>query len=127
MTIGATSGSSIRSDTLTISAGRSAVRAPPQQVQLTRTVRHDLIGVVAERPAVTLVTGLGAAGLGLLALLLAIRGGRLGGGARGLLRSLQPQHQLDQLLLAQTLKIAAAHLTRESANSAPRKGVGNYF
>ncbi|WP_238193835.1 hypothetical protein [Methylobacterium frigidaeris] len=37
------------------------------------------------------------------------------------LRPLQAQHQFDQFLLAQTLKIAAAHLTRESAKSAPGK------
>ena len=60
------------------------------------------------------------------ALLLAIGRGRLGRGARGLLWPLQPQHQLDQLFAAQPFKVAAAHLTRESAKSVPRKGVGNY-
>src|SRR4051794_33908801 len=49
----------------------------------------------------------------------------LGGGARGLLRPLQAQHQLDQLFLAQTLKIAAAHPALESAKAASLKGVGN--
>jgi hypothetical protein len=93
---------------------------------LTRAVGHDLVGVGAERAAIPLVTGLGAARLGLVALLLAVGGGRLGGGARGLLRALQAQHQLDQLLLAQTLKIAAAHLTRESAKSAPGKRLGEH-
>jgi Arc/MetJ family transcription regulator len=43
------------------------------------------------------------------------------------LRPLQSQHQLDQLFLAQTLKIAAAHDNRESAKPALRKGLGNYF
>jgi len=43
-----------------------------------RTMLDDRIGIGAQHPAVTLVTGLGAAGLGLLALLLAIRRGRLG-------------------------------------------------
>src|SRR5918995_2556714 len=81
-----------------------------------------LIGRVADDPAVPLVPGLGAAGLGALALILAIGRGRLGRGARGLLRTLQPQHQLDQLLLAQTLKIAAAHECRESAIRLRRKG-----
>jgi hypothetical protein len=42
------------------------------------------------------------------------------------LRPLQSQHQLDQLFLAQTLKIAAAHDNRESAKPALRKGLGNY-
>jgi hypothetical protein len=42
------------------------------------------------------------------------------------LRPLQPQHQLNQLFLAQTFKIAAAHTSRESANPSWRKGLGNY-
>jgi circadian clock protein KaiC len=69
---------------------------------------------------------LGATGLGLIPPLLTIGRGRLGGGARGLWRTLQPQHQLNQLFLAQTFKIAAAHPSRESANPASRKGLGNY-
>src|SRR4051812_25408895 len=81
----------------------------------------DSVGHLAHLPAMALMTRLGPAGLGLLAPLLAIRGRRLGGGVRGLLRPLQPQHQLDQLLLAQALKLAPAHLTRESAKPAPRK------
>ncbi|HEX2553526.1 MAG TPA: hypothetical protein VHL98_07485, partial [Microvirga sp.] len=43
-----------------------------------------------------------------------------------LLRPLQTQHQLDQLFLAQSLKIAPAHQCRESAIRPRRKGVGNY-
>ncbi len=82
---------------------------------LTRAVSDDLVGIGAERPAVALMTRLGAARLGLLAPLLAIGGRRLGGGARGLLWPLQAQHQLDQLLLAQAFQLAAAHLPRESA------------
>lgn len=81
----------------------------------------DRIGIIAQHPAVTLVTRLGAAGLGVLALLLAIRRGRLGRGARGLLWLLQPEHQLDQLLAAQPFQFAAAHPARESAKSDPRK------
>jgi hypothetical protein len=42
------------------------------------TMLDDRIGIIAQPPAVTLVTRLGAAGLGLRALLLAIRRGRLG-------------------------------------------------
>jgi hypothetical protein len=37
---------------------------------------------------------------------------------------LQAQHQLDQLLLAQALKLVAAHADTESAKPAGRKGVG---
>src|SRR3954466_8567825 len=83
-----------------------------------------LTGIVTHHPAVALMARLRAAGLGLITPLLAIRRGRLGEGARGLLRPLQSQHQLDQLFLAQTLKIAAAHLTRESAKSSPCKRWG---
>src|SRR4051812_47493817 len=68
------------------------------------------------------VPRLGPAGAGLLAAFLAVRGGRLGGGARGLLRALQPQHQLDQFVLAQAFEIGASHDGRESASSVPRKG-----
>ena len=42
------------------------------------TMLDDRIGIIAHDAAVTLVTGLGAAGLGVLALLLAVRRGRLG-------------------------------------------------
>ncbi len=84
------------------------------------------IGIVVHDAAMALVARLGTAGPGLIAPLLAIRRGRLRGGARGLLRALQTQHQFDQLLATQPLKIASTHPTRESAKPCPRKGVGNY-
>src|SRR4051812_2744461 len=68
------------------------------------------------------VPRLGPAGAGLLAAFLAVRGGRLGRGARGLLRTLQPEHELDQFVLAQAFEIGASHDGRESASSVPRKG-----
>src|SRR3954453_4814060 len=92
---------------------------------LARTVLDDRIGRLAHHSAVALVAGLGSARLGFLPLILAIRRGRLGGGARGLLRPLQAQHQLDQLFLAQTLKLATTHPALESAKTANLKGVGN--
>src|SRR3954453_21189599 len=92
---------------------------------LARTVLDDRIGRLAHHSAVALVAGLGSARLGFLPLLLAIRRGRLGGGARRLLRPLQTQHQLDQLFLAQTLKLATTHPALESAKTASLKGVGN--
>src|SRR5215211_9447561 len=92
---------------------------------LARTVLDNRIGRLAHHPAVALMAGLGPAGLGFLPLLLAIRRGWLGGGARGLLRPLQAQHQLDQLFLAQTLKLNTTHLALESANTPSLKRVGN--
>jgi hypothetical protein len=83
--------------------------------------RGDL---VAQWPAVARVARLGASRLGALAPLLPIRGRRLGGRARGFLRPLQPQHQLDQLRLAQPLKRIPLHARIESANPLPRKGGG---
>src|SRR4051794_10232535 len=73
------------------------------------------------------MAGLGSARPGFLPLLLAIRRRGLGGGARGLLRPLQAQHQLDQLFLAQTLKLNTTHPALESAKTPSLKGVGNYM
>lgn len=44
---------------------------------LTRAVGHDLVGIGVERAAMSLVTRFGAAGLGLIAPLLAVRDGDL--------------------------------------------------
>jgi hypothetical protein len=78
-------------------------------------VLDDPIGILGKGAAVAFVPRLGPAGAGLLAAFLAVRGGRLGGGARGLLRALQPEHQLDQFVLAQAFEIGAFHDGRESA------------
>jgi hypothetical protein len=48
---------------------------------VTRAMRDHLIRGLADHPTVPLMTRFGAAGLGLLAPLLAIHGRRLGGGA----------------------------------------------
>src|SRR3954466_4849676 len=85
-------------------------------------VIDDIIGLIAHCAAMALMTGLGSAGLGFLPLLFAVCRGRLGGGARGLLGPLQTQHQLDQLVLAQTLKFAAPHPALESAKTPSLKG-----
>ena len=105
---------------------KSGVTAAAAACARRRTVLDDGIGIVAERPAVALVTRLGPTGFVLLTPLLVIRRRRFGRRARGLRRALQPQHQLDQLFAAQPLKIASADPTKESAKSAPRKGVSNY-
>jgi hypothetical protein len=91
-----------------------------------RLMVDEAIHIRAHGAAVAFMPRLGATGLSLIPPLLAIGRGRLGGCARGLLRPLQPQHQLDQLFLARTFKIAAARTSRESANPASRKGLGNY-
>ena len=64
-------------------------------------------------------------GLGLLAPLFSIRRWRFGRRARSLVRTLKPKHQLDQIVLAQTLQIIAIHPNLESATRPTRKG-GNY-
>src|SRR5215212_7588906 len=92
---------------------------------LARTMLDDLIGRLAHHPAVALMARLGPARLGFLPLLFAIRRRGLGGGARGLLRPLQAQHQLDQLFLAQTLKLASTHPALESAKTPSFKRLGN--
>ena len=83
----------------------------------------DRVGIAAHHTAMALVAGLGPARFGLLAPFFAVCGGRLRGRARGLVRTLQTQHQLDQFLAAQPLKIAAPHPTKESAKPDPRKGL----
>jgi len=88
-----------------------------------RAVVDNGVGVLRDDPAVALVARLGAAGMGLLAALLPIGGGRLGRRARRLGRSLQLQHQLDQFVLAQALEITAAHDDKESARDAHGKRV----
>ncbi len=79
------------------------------------------VEILAHHAAMALVTGLGTAGLGFVATLLAIARGRLRRGARCLGWTLQPQHKLDQLFLAQTLKIESAHAPNESAEPIRRK------
>ena len=84
-------------------------------------VVDDRVRLLGDDAAVALVAGLRASGAGLLALLLAIGGWRLGRRARRLGRALQLQHQLDQLVLAQTLEITTAHAATESAFRRQRK------
>ena len=97
--------------------GKISVQGATAAYAAILTMLDDGIGILAHHPAVTFVPRLGPAGFGLLASLLAVGRGWLRGGARGLVRALQPQHQLDQLLAAQPLKIAAPHPMKESAKS----------
>ena len=58
---------------------------------------------------------------------LLVRRRRLRRSARRFLWSLQPQHQLNQLVLAQPLQISPVHRSlSDSEISLPGKGVGNY-
>lgn len=82
---------------------------------------QHLTRIRGQLPLVPLMPGLGTAGTGLLPPFLAIRGRRLGRGAQGLLGPVQAQHQLDQLFLAQTLQVNAAHPDRESAKPSDGK------
>ena len=83
---------------------------------------QHLIRIRGQLPLVPLMPGLGTAGTGLLPPFFAIRGRRLGRGARGLLGPVQLQHQLDQFLLAQALQVTAAHPDKESAKPSDGKG-----
>ena len=83
---------------------------------------HHLIRIRGRRPRVTLMPGLRPVGTGLLPPLLANRGRWFCRGARGLLRPVQLQHQLDRLLLAQALQVTVAHPDRESAKPSDGKG-----
>jgi hypothetical protein len=64
------------------------------------SVVAELVGIVGKTPIVRLVPGLRPAGPRVLPPYLLVRRGRLRGGARGFLRSLQLQHQIDQFVLA---------------------------
>lgn len=90
-------------------------------------VVDDAMEILAQRTAVTFVSGLGAAGLRLVTPLLAIRGGRLRRRPRRLLRPLQPQHQLDQFVLRKPLQITAIHTAMDPGFRHGGKGVGNYI
>lgn len=103
-----------------VSQGRSAARA------LIGTMIDDAIEISGHHPAVPFMARPGSAGPGSLTLLLAVRRRRLRGRARRLLRTLNLQHQIDQLFLRQTLQITAFHTDRDLVFARFGKGVGNY-
>jgi hypothetical protein len=74
----------------------------------------EAIEILAHRAAVTLVARLGATRLRLIPTLLAIARRRLRRRPRRLLRTLHPQHQIDQFFLRQTLQINAIHIHMDS-------------
>src|SRR4051812_26736635 len=123
--MGRTSGTSIRSGTLTVSPGRSAGSAAPHQ-------EHGSGRCSTTSSAVSLITrpwpscpGLAPPGLERSRCSFRSVEGGLEEVREVLLRPLQAQHQLDQLFLAQTLKLNTTHATLESAKTANLKSVGN--
>jgi hypothetical protein len=104
--------------------GKSAGQAGAAARALVGTMIDDAIGILAQRAAVAFVTRLGPARPGFLSTLLAVSRRRLGRGVRRLRRALHPQHQLDQLLLRETLQLGAIHDLMDSGISATDKGRG---
>src|ERR1019366_2521181 len=92
----------------------------PTPGALLRIVVHGAIEIFTQAPAVAFMTRLGATRARLVPLCLAIRRTRLGRCARCLPRLRKAQHKLDQLGLAQKLKIGPAHtiLNQRSPRSA---------
>ena len=82
----------------------------------------DFVGIVGQPTVVRLMPGLRPARTGVLALCLLVRGRRLGRIARGFIRSLQLDHQLNQLVLAQPLQISAIHALMNLEIGLPGKG-----
>jgi hypothetical protein len=141
---GRNSGSSITSCWLTVSAGRAPGRPAPQRGHLLAdglggksagqagaaaralvgTMIDEAIEILAQRAAVAFVTRLGPARPGFLPALLAVSRRRLGRSARRLGRALHPQHQLDQLLLRETLQLGAIHDLMDPEISATDKARG---
>jgi len=90
-----------------------------------------LIRVLAQRAYMRLVANLGAARPGIVALFLLVRRRRFGRIARILLGTLQAQHQIDQIFLAQPLQIAPVHARMDSdilrRGKTRNPGVGKYI
>jgi len=111
------------------------VEGQPALGAMRRRMILEGVRVLAQTTRVALVSALGAAGPGVLPPLFPIARRQLRRIARRLLRSLQLQHQLDQLVLAELFQITAIHPILESATAPIRKppsrakcqGVGNYM
>jgi len=90
----------------------------------------ELIRIVGQPTIVRLMPALRPARAGVLALFFLVRGRRLGRSPRGVILSLKPDHQLNQLVLAQPLRISAIQAPRGFRDCAPRQNpmgeVGNY-
>jgi len=89
-----------------------------------RHVVAKFVGIIRQPPVVRFMSRLRPARSSVLALLLLVRRRRLGRRARILVRPLEKQHQLDQLLFAQVLQITAVHRPMDSDIAPPGKGVG---
>ena len=97
------------------------VERQPATETMRRRVILEGVGVFGQAARVAFMPRLGAAGLGVLALLFAIGRRRLRGIARGLLRPLKPQDQFDQLLFRKALQLVANYLNFESSRRKLRK------
>ena len=108
--------------------GRRSIReGATTMFALCRDVVADLVGICGKRPPMALVAGLRSARPGVLPPLLAIRRRRPGRSARRLLRPLQPQHQIDQLLFGKALQLVPIHRILESSNRSKRKSLAKFL
>ena len=90
-----------------------------------RRMIFESVRRAAEFSRMPFMSGLRPAGRRIFPLLLAVGRRRFRGRARGLVRPLHPQHQIDQLFLGKAFQISAIHPRIESPNELCRKGVGN--
>ena len=79
-----------------------------------RAVGYGFVRIIRQRAKMALVSGLGAAGFGIPPPLLFIALWRFRRSLGGLRRTLEFQHQLHQLFLAQAFKIITIHSPSES-------------
>ena len=86
----------------------------------------EFVGIVGQPTIVRLMPGLRPARTGVLALGLLVCGRRLGRSPRRFIRSLQLQHKINQLVLAQALQISPFHARMDSEIALRGKGVGKY-
>src|SRR5208282_4985386 len=98
---------------------------PPHSSQWVGPWSRNSSGLSASRRLCGSCPGFAPPGRGVLAPLLLVRRRGLGRRARGLVRRLKPEHQLDQLLLAELLQITAVHAAMDSEIAPPGKGAGN--
>ena len=105
-------------------AGRILGKRQAAMATVRRAMVFVSIGRFGQNAGVPLMAGLGAARPRTFPLRLPVRRRRLRRGARGLVRALHPQHQLDQLGLRKPFEILAIHGQDESQTVPLGKGGG---